>query len=335
MTYFIPWLQLIVAAIIILFSSKYLAKSADVIAEKTGLGRSFVGVVLLATATSLPELGTGINAVANLNAPNLAAGDVFGSNIFNLLIIVVLDIYWRNGTFLGSVYNNTWVIAVLSISIISIAVIALWNPLQINIGIAHMGLLSYVIVIFFIICMFTLYRQGKNSQESHEDSPDQDESYTLKKSFIVYGVSASIIIISAIFLSRAGEEIAEIMHWGESFVGTQLLALSPSLPELATSIAAVRLRAPELAITNLLGSNLFNTGIVLFADDLFYTDGSIWNALSSAHIVNAGIAIIMTCIVLTTILFKPKRKLLKYFGVESVLLVACYLIATIYTFQNP
>ena len=77
MTYFIPWLQLIVAAIIILFSSKYLAKSADVIAEKTGLGRSFVGVVLLATATSLPELGTGINAVANLNAPNLAAGDVF------------------------------------------------------------------------------------------------------------------------------------------------------------------------------------------------------------------------------------------------------------------
>ena len=125
------------------------------------------------------------------------------------------------------------------------------------------------------------------------------------------------------------------MHWGESFVGTQLLALSTSLPELATSIAAVRLRAPELAITNLLGSNLFNTGIVLFADDLFYTNGSIWNALSSAHIFNAAIAIVMTCIVLTTILFKPKRKLLKYFGVESVLLVACYLIATIYTFQNP
>jgi len=300
MIYFLPWIQLIIAAIIILFSSTYLAKSADVIALKTGLGRTFVGVVLLATATSLPELATGINAVATLNAPNLAGGDVFGSNIFNLLIIVVLDTYWRNGTFLGSVYNNTWIIAVLSISI--------------------------------------LYQQGKKgekSQETHEESHDQDKSYTLKKSFIIYGISASIIIISAIFLSRAGEEIAEIMHWGESFVGTQLLALSTSLPELATSIAAVRLRAPELAITNLLGSNLFNTGIVLFADDAFYMNGSIWDAFSNAHILNLGIAILMTCIVLTTILLKPKRKLLKYFGVESVLLVACYLIATIYTFQNP
>jgi len=338
MTYFLPWMQLIIAAIIILFSSTYLAKSADVIALKTGLGRTFVGVVLLATATSLPELATGINAVATLNAPNLAGGDVFGSNIFNLLIIVVLDTYWRNGTFLGSVYNNTWLIAVLSISIISIAVIALWNPLQINVGIGHIGLFSYILLIFFGLSMFILYQQGKKgekSQETHEESHDQDKSYTLKKSFIIYGISASIIIISAIFLSRAGEEIAEIMHWGESFVGTQLLALSTSLPELATSIAAVRLRAPELAITNLLGSNLFNTGIVLFADDAFYMNGSIWDAFSNAHILNLGIAILMTCIVFTTILLKPKRKLLKYFGIESVLLVACYLIATIYTFQNP
>ena len=67
-----------------------------------------------------------------------------------------------------------------------------------------------------------------------------------------------------------GEKIAHIMKWQESFVGTQLLALSTSLPELATSLAALRLRAPELAITNLLGSNLFNTGIVLFLDDVFY-----------------------------------------------------------------
>ena len=80
------WLQLVMVALVILVASQFLARSADAIGIKTGLGRSFVGVVLLATATSLPELGTGINAVATLNAPNLAAGDVFGSNIFNLLI---------------------------------------------------------------------------------------------------------------------------------------------------------------------------------------------------------------------------------------------------------
>ena len=115
MSDYLPWIQLIVAAAVILFTSKYLAKSADNIATKTGLGRSFVGVVLLATATSLPELGTGINAVSRLDAPDLAAGDVFGSNIFNLLIVVVLDAYWRNRSFLGSVYKSTWIIASLSI----------------------------------------------------------------------------------------------------------------------------------------------------------------------------------------------------------------------------
>ena len=84
------WVQLTVLAIIIVFSATYLTKSADVIAIKTGLGRSFVGVVMLATATSLPELGTGLAAVTVISGyegVNLAAGDVFGSNIFNLLII--------------------------------------------------------------------------------------------------------------------------------------------------------------------------------------------------------------------------------------------------------
>ena len=103
-----------------------------------------------------------------------------------------------------------------------------------------------------------------------------------------------------------------MMNWGESFVGTQLLALSTSLPELATSIAAVRLKAPELAITNLLGSNLFNTGIVLFVDDLFYSNGPIWDNLSSAHIFNGAIAIVMTLVIVTVILIKPRNKTFKF-----------------------
>ena len=76
------WLQLLGAAGIILVASTFLAKSADVIAIKTGLGRSFIGVVLLATATSLPELGLGVSSITLYDAPDLAAGDAFGSNIF-------------------------------------------------------------------------------------------------------------------------------------------------------------------------------------------------------------------------------------------------------------
>ncbi len=94
------WTQLAILAVIILVAATQLTKSADVIAFKTGLGRSFVGVVLLATATSLPELGTGISSVAVIggnSGADLAAGDAFGSNIFNLLIIGILDLLWRKG----------------------------------------------------------------------------------------------------------------------------------------------------------------------------------------------------------------------------------------------
>ena len=81
------WLQLAGAAGIILAASTWLAKSADIIAEKAGLGRSFIGVVLLATATSLPELGTGVSAITIVGTPDLAAGDAFGSNLVNLLLV--------------------------------------------------------------------------------------------------------------------------------------------------------------------------------------------------------------------------------------------------------
>ena len=90
------WFQLAGMALIILFASKYLVRSADIIAVETGMGRSFVGVLLLATATSLPELATGVSSIILLGEPDLAAGDAFGSNLFNLLIIGILDLIWKN-----------------------------------------------------------------------------------------------------------------------------------------------------------------------------------------------------------------------------------------------
>jgi len=335
MSNYLPWIQLIISASIILFTSKYLVKHADNIAIQTGLGRTFVGIVLLASATSLPELATGINSVYVLNSPNLAAGDVFGSNIFNLLIIVILDIYSGNRSFLGNIKHISWILPVLSIIAISIVIIALWDPNQMKINFGSVGLLSYVVFMFFIVSMFIIYKQSQNSNESFEDSEKVlNHNQSVKHSLIIYVLSASIIIISAVFLSVAGEKIADVMLWQESFVGTQLLALSTSLPELATSLAALRLRAPELAITNLIGSNLFNTGIVLFLDDIFHTSRPIWQDLSQVHIFNAFIAILMTFVILCTIQIKPKRKIFKLIGLESIILIILYLISVTYTFQN-
>ena len=122
------WLQLAGAAIVILGASNFLAKSADVIAFKTGLGRAFIGVVLLATATSLPELGTGVSSITLVDEPDLAVGDAFGSNLFNLLIIGLLDLFWRNGPILGSVSITSVLIGSLGIIVISLAAVGHADP---------------------------------------------------------------------------------------------------------------------------------------------------------------------------------------------------------------
>ena len=93
-------------------------------------------------------------------------------------------------------------------------------------------------------------------------------------------VSAALVVGAAIWLANSGDRIAETMGLEASFVGTQFLAFSTSLPELATSFAAVRLGAPDLAIGNILGSNVFNMGFILFLDDVAFTDGAIWSAAS-------------------------------------------------------
>ena len=97
------------------------------------------------------------------------------------------------------------------------------------------------------------------------------------------------------------------MGWDASFVGTQFLALSTSLPELAASFAAIRIGAPELAISNILGSNMFNMGFVLFLDDVAYTKGALWTEISEIHTLTTVVAMLMTAVVVIALVTRAGR----------------------------
>ena len=171
MSIFLLWLPLAGAAGIILVASTFLAKSADVIAFKTGLGRAFIGVVLLATATSLPELGTGVSSIVLFDEPDLAAGDAFGSNLFNLLIIGLLDLYWRNGPILNSVSMTSAIVGALGIAVISLAAIAvLIHGMTSSMSTWYVSPFSVVTFLVFLVAMYMIYRFDRRSQQ--EDAPD-------------------------------------------------------------------------------------------------------------------------------------------------------------------
>ena len=310
---------------IILGSSKYLARSADIIAFKTGLGRTFIGVVLLASATSLPELGMGVSSISVLGAPDLAAGDAFGSNLVNLLIIGLMDLYWRNGPILNTIGTGASLIGILGILITGVATIAI--TFHHGTTLFSSWLVSPFSLAIFVTFLFGLYVIFRAERTETASENTEYEQASLGMEIGIYSLSALIIVAAAVWLAFTGDNIADQMHLEESFVGTQFLAFSTSLPELAASFAALRLRAPELAISNVLGSNLFNMGFVLWIDELAYTKGSFWAAISGIHLMTAIIAIVMTAVVIVAILSRGRQRPSRFWTYEAISLVLLYVFA--------
>ncbi len=328
------WLQLLGAAAVILFASTFLAKSADVIAIKTGLGRSFIGVVLLATATSLPEPGLGVSSITLFDEPDLAAGDAFGSNIFNLLIIGLLDLYWRNGPILNRVSATSTVVAALGILIISLTIVAMiFHDSTTATSGWTISPVSIAIVFVFLAAMYMIYRFDRTQKGQSDTEQGAHLSSSLTRAALFYVLAAMVIVASALWLANIGNEISDAMGWEASFVGTQFLAFSTSLPELAASIAAIRINAPELAISNVLGSNLFNMGFILFMDDVALTGAPLWTAISGIHMLTAAIAILMTSVIVIALMSRPRSRPGRFWTAEAAILIGLYMLSSVLVFK--
>ena len=328
------WLQLAGVTIIIVTASHFLAKSADIISFKTGLGQSLVGVVLLATATSLPELGTGVSSVTFFDAPDLAAGDAFGSNLLNLLIIGLLDLISRKDPILTMVNATAALVGALGIGMIAIAVSGIViHSMTTTTSTWPISPVSIVLIIAFVFSVFMIYRFEMKQDDTEIEVNSEYAQVSGTAASMMFLASAGVILGSAICLAQTGDNLAREMGWEASFVGTQFLAISTSLPELATAIAAIRLNAPALAISNLLGSNLFNMGFVLFVDDVAFTDGVLWSNVSQIHTLTGIIGVIMTIVVIVSLIHRVRTRPSKFWTFEAVALIALYIAASLLVFQ--
>jgi cation:H+ antiporter len=156
-------------------------------------------------------------------------------------------------------------------------------------------------------------------------------SAELKKVIGGYALHALIVLGAALFLPYFGEHIASHTGLGNSFFGTLFLAAATSLPELVVSLAALRMGSLDMAVGNLLGSNVFNM-LILGIDDVFYTEGSLFAAISPSHLLSVFITIIMTAVVGLGLLFKPKKKQVWLFSIDTFIIVILYLVLMIYLF---
>ena len=326
----ILWLLFLICALIIIFTGTKLTHYGDIISEKTGLGRVWIGAALIPLATSLPEI-TSSSGAAWINAPDLAIGNVFGSIMFNLLIIAIADFVHGPGPLLSEVNTGQILTAILGIFLYAIAALSiLTKPTLMLVGI---GIDSLILIVLYFLGIIVIFKYSKkNKPEDVLGLPEGNyAAYSLLHTNIKFLIAAIIIIFTAIKLAQVANSLADLTGWGTTFMGTIFLAIVTSLPELVTSITAIKIKAFDLAIGIVLGANILNMTIPFFSD-IFYAGPPILSVVSPQHIISALMAIILTSIAIASIVYKPKKSVFSL-GIAAWLIFLGYFLGIFIIFK--
>jgi len=321
------WSQLLLCAGLIWVAGVRLSRYGDVIAEKSGASRSWVGVALLATVTSLPELVTGVSSVTAAHTPDIAVGDVLGSCVFNLFILVIVDFLHRRESIYtrasqGHVLSAAYGVILIGYAGLTIHLVSL--GLTVRVG--HVGISTIVILALYAVAIRTVFRyEREHVEEFAEEYASPYRNLSLARAVWGFVRWAVVVVAAGVWLPFVGEHLATVMRWDQSFVGSLFVALSTSMPEVAVTVAAVRMGALDLAIANLFGSNLFNIA-VLAIDDLAYLRGPLLSDVSPVHGVTALTALMMTGIAIVGLFYRPRTRLFGFVGWASLFLFTLYLV---------
>ena len=321
---YLIWLEFLVCTAAIGVAGYQLSRYGDVIAERTGLGRTLVGVVMVATVTSLPELVTGVSAVAIAQVPNIAVGDALGSCIFNLLILLFLELGYPRASIYTLAAQSHILSAGFGVILIGIVALSVLVGDQLP-AIGHVGLYTPVIFIGYILAMRIVLQYELREARARPEEKLRYPDVSLRRALTGYGIAAAVVVVAGVALPFIGAGLARAMGWNNSFVGTLFVAFSTSLPELAVAVSALKLGALDLAIGNLLGSNLFDMAIVA-VDDLAYTDGPLFSSISKAHAGTAISAMVMSGAVIAALFYRSAERTFRAFGWTGLFLLLVYVI---------
>jgi cation:H+ antiporter len=302
------WLQFLMTALVIVFAGVRLARYGDVLGEKTGLGRSWIGVVLLAATTSLPELFTGFGATALAPLPDIAVGDVLGSCMFNLLILSFMDAIQPEPLSARAHQSHSLSIGfgTVLIGIVGIG-LAAGGRLP---SLGWIGLYSPALIALYFVSMRVIFSHERNRRAREVQEVAEELRYadiSRRTAAIQYSVAAVAVVVAALWLPRLGAELARQTELGEAFVGSLFIAITTSLPEIVVSLSAVRIGAIDLGVGNVLGSNLFNL-LILGLDDVWYREGPLLADVGPSHNVAVLAIVVMKGLFLTGLTYRVLTK---------------------------
>lgn len=260
----------------------------------------------MASVTSLPELTVGISSVTVAKSADLAAGDVLGSCAFNLLIISLLDAVNPKTRLFSKVAKSHVLAGTLSIILITMVGAAIYLPGESLLS-DWIAVTSILFIVVYILSIRTIYKYEMRSQELQTERIIIAKKENFRKVVASYIGNSLLVIAAGFFLPTFAKEIALITGLEESFFGTLFLAVSTSFPEIAVSFSAHKKGLVDIALGNLLGSNIFNI-LILAIDDFFYSPGHLLQNVSDNNLISVFSVIIMTSIAILGITYHQTGK---------------------------
>lgn len=326
------WIEFAICAGIILYSGSRLSIYGDVIAEKTGLAKGWIGLVLLATVTSLPELITSVSAVTLNDLPSMAVSGTIGSCMFNMMVIAILDVLSKHRPVSHMVHNGHLLSCGFGIVLLGLAAIDVgfgkYFPILTSIN--SIDPTSILFIVVYLLAMRLIYDYEK--VRLNETAGELGDSVigsptTLKRAILFFALNSVVIVVAACFLPGLGEVIAKQTGWGESFIGSSLIAITTSLPEITVSVTAARMGSFDMAVANLLGSNLFNVAILAITD-LCYLKAPLLRSVDPVNSSTAICAMMALAIVVIGLTYRSQKKFLFLAG-DAIAICIVYLIANV------
>lgn len=325
-------LVFVAAAALVLLAGSRLARYAEVIALRTGIGEAFLGALLLGGITSLPEVVTAGTAAAIGNAP-LAANNIFGGVAMQVAILVLADaLVPGRALSIATAHSVVLLQGALLVLVLALAAtgILVGEPAGLPFGLWTLSLFVIGVLGFRLIHHYgtdiewapTELAKVRTRAARRQGGKDT-EAMSLKSALLFSLAAALGILVAGVLVAQAGDSLAEQTGLGSSFVGVALLPLATSLPEISTTIAVVRLGRYEMAFSGVYGANLLDLGI-LFVIDLLYAGGPVLNELGSFSIFGALLGVVITTVYLAGLIERRNRTFLGL-GIDSIIVLVCYL----------
>ena len=317
----------VVAAVIIASVGIKMSQVSDRLADRTGLGEAVMGAVFLGGSTSLSGIVTSVTAAAGGHA-ELAVSNAVGGIAAQTAFLAIADIFYKKANLehaAASVANL--VQGTLLMTLLSIPLIAMSGP-QVEVWGIHPATIVLIAAYIFGLRLVSRSQETqmwspRRTRETLIDEPDNERGKSsLTKLWFKFISYAATVAVAGYVIARSGVSIAGQTGLSESVVGGLFTAVTTSLPELVTTVAAVRQGALTLGVGGVIGGNCFDLLLLAFSD-IAYRQGSVYTAIANRQIFVMALTILMTGILLLGLLEREKHGV-GNIGFESVLILLIY-----------